>query len=132
MALAIAFIVVALLLAGFLALTSFERKRGKRLFAGSRDALDARVSHANAVLSAADFGKLAYHGAHVAFDHLVHELTHAVLFVVRVIERFLTRAVRYLRDRRSNAESDPRAPLAEEVEKLKEAIRAPEREGQVE
>ncbi|HYD92867.1 MAG TPA: hypothetical protein VEB18_00180 [Candidatus Paceibacterota bacterium] len=132
MALAIAFIAVAFLLAGFLALTAFEAKRGHRFFSAARERLDARVSHVAEIVRTVDFGKLVFHAIQVAIDHIVHELAHIVLIVVRFIERFLTRVVRYLRDRRADGESDPRKPLTEEVEKLKEVIRGSEKGDTVE
>lgn len=101
MGIAIAIAVVALLLAGFLFLTTVEAGRGARIAPAARAALDSVATRAAATLSSGRILTSAAHGASLAARHVVHEAAHIVLTVIRVLERTLTRIVRTIRE--SNA-----------------------------
>lgn len=104
-------IAIALVLFGaFLLLTALERSRGFRILGTIRKRLDARVSRIAFVLSHVDWSAFIKHLVTSVLERIAHDSAHTVLLVVRFIERLLTRAVRYLRERRGAA------PLPEEEE----------------
>lgn len=103
MALLIALATVLILLGGFILLTSFERKRGTRFLAPLRARLDVYVQHTVQTLRSIDTDALAYVKVKAAAVHLVHEIAHQVLLMVRALERTLTGAVRALRRKKEAA-----------------------------
>lgn len=93
---------------GFLLVTMYERERGVRFFAVSRNRLDVKVSRALFVITRVDWGAFTAHLTRTSFEVLAHDAAHGVLMVVRAVERFLTRAVRVLRMRRDGTLPQPR------------------------
>jgi hypothetical protein len=94
-------LVLVLIFAGFLALTAYERARGRRLFAESRASFDARVARAEFVATHVDFAAFVRDTLKNGAERAAHDAAHAVLQAVRWSERQLTRAVRTLRARRA-------------------------------
>ncbi len=85
------------LLGGFVVLTQYETSRGMRVFAPYREKLDARVRHVEFIFKHVDLaGFLRAEVQHFA-TRAGHDVVHLSLQLVRVLERLLTRAVRYLR-----------------------------------
>lgn len=97
------FIVALVLFFGFLALTAYEGKRGSRVFASGRASLDAKVSETTGALKHVDFSAFLWHLVRDVTSRIVHDVAHVSLIVVRWLERFLTRIVRYLRGKTSVA-----------------------------
>jgi len=92
-----------ILLGGFMLLTAFEHSRKLRVAGALRNRLDAKVARAAFVIRHVDWGAFVKHLAVTAFERAAHDLAHAVLVLVRSLERALTRAVKYLRARRGAA-----------------------------
>lgn len=88
------------LLAGFLALTRFEAVHGTRVLGSVRRRLDTRAERVGFVVSHVDWAAFTNHMVRTAAARIAHDLAHATLLVVRVLERMLTRFVKYLRSRR--------------------------------
>jgi hypothetical protein len=103
MALLIAILVVAALLAGFLYLTSLEKKRGRRFFERTRAAFDAKVARMGAYLSSGETHASLAHKLRDTADHAVHEIVHGGLLGIRAVERALTRLAREIRGRRAKS-----------------------------
>jgi hypothetical protein len=101
MGLLVAILVVAAALLGFLFLTSVERKRGRRFFEGVRETLDTKVESATAYVSSTDARASLKKTVRSTIDHVAHEVVHAILQVVRFVERTLTRITREIRGRRA-------------------------------
>lgn len=92
------FLVVSLILfSGFLALTAYESRRGTRVAARSRAALDARVERVSFIATHVDFPAYLRDLVRVIAARIAHDVIHAGLVIVRFLERLLTRAVRALR-----------------------------------
>lgn len=111
MALAIAILVVALLLGGFIFLTIVEKKRGARVLAPLRARLDVYVGGAAHEARKLNGGELSAR-LRVIAAYIVHECVHAVLIAVRALERLLTQTVRTLREHRFG---HPAAPKGEDT-----------------
>ncbi|HEX7651324.1 MAG TPA: hypothetical protein VF439_01235 [Candidatus Paceibacterota bacterium] len=101
MAYLIAILVSLLLFAGFLWLVALEARRGRRMFAGTRAALDREAGRVEFVFAHVDFGSALRALAVAAFERIAHDIAHGVLVAVRFMERSLTGAVRTLRARRA-------------------------------
>ncbi len=114
----ISILVSLALFAGFLVLTLFEKKRGLRVAGELRNKLDAKVSRVLFVLSHVDWGAFLKHLVVTGTQRIAHDVAHATLLVVRTVERLLTRAVKYLRERRGAG------PLPESGEQLRPLERA--------
>lgn len=96
------FIVLALLvLAGFLALTNYEARRGGRMFARERTTLDEKVSRVEFILEHVDLGAFAREELRRLAHRIAHDTAHLSLAAVRATERLLTRLVRRLRPHRA-------------------------------
>ncbi len=108
-------------------LVAFERGRGLRVAGAWRNALDKKVSRASFVLTHVDWGAFLKHLTGTALERVTHDVAHAILQFVRVTERFLTRTVRTLRERRGVAvEEDGEeqgGPLARGIERVRSALR---------
>lgn len=122
MALAIAILVFAVLLVGFLLLTGQEKKRGTRVLASARQRLDTRVASATHTLREIDIGAFLWHALRAGVEWVAHELVHVVLLGVRTLERLLTRAARELRGRRAVGDTDLRIPFLSGVERIRKAL----------
>jgi hypothetical protein len=85
------------LLGGFMALTWYEQKRGVRLLAAKREALDAHVSRAEFIIAHVDLAAFMREESRRALGIAGHAIAHLSLQFVRAIERLLTRLVRRLR-----------------------------------
>ena len=92
------FITLALL-AGFFVLTSYEERRGARVYAPQRAALDEHIDRIEFVLEHVDLVAFAKDETKRFVGWVSHSAAHLSLQAVRSAERFLTRAVRYLRTR---------------------------------
>jgi hypothetical protein len=111
MGILVAILIVAALLLGFLLLTSFEAKKGKRVLSGAREALDRNAETAASYLVSTDARASLVHTIRTFLDHVVHDLVHAVLVAVRFIERTLTRITREIRGRRAKSAKDTETPV---------------------
>lgn len=88
-----------LLLSGFLVLTVIERRQGLRILGVWRNRLDATVARATFIVRHVDWSAFTKHLLRTGGERLVHDIAHASLIAVRMLERVLTRVVRYLRER---------------------------------
>lgn len=101
------FILITLaLLAGFLVVTEYESRRGARVFASKRDALDAKVARAEFILEHVDFWAFVREEFLRIAHRLGHDIARLSLEAVRAIERLLTRLVKRLRMHRLMLEED--------------------------
>lgn len=114
-----------ILFGGFLALVSFERSRGLRVAGVVRNKLDKKVARAAFVARHVDWGAFTRHLVGSALERFAHDLAHGILQIVRITERLLTRAVRYLRERRGiPVEADGDAhPVQNALLKARTALR---------
>ena len=103
MAFLIAIAISFLLLSGFLVLVRYETGHGTRYFASARARLDSRVEKAVFVARHVDWSAVVAHAVRSASARIVHDVAHAILIIVRILERLLTRIVRYLRASRQQA-----------------------------
>ncbi len=85
------------LLTCFFVLTSYEGRRGRRLFAQERTRLDQHVARIEFVAAHVDLGAFARDEIRRTAGIVGHAIVHLSLRVVRTIERLLTRLVRHLR-----------------------------------
>ncbi len=98
-------------------LTQYETTRGVRFFAQRREQLDSRVRHIEFIVQHVDLaGFLRSEVQHFA-TRVGHDAVHLSLQAVRVVERLLTRTVRYLRSRHMRSEA-PRESAREFVKTL--------------
>ena len=105
------------LLGGFVMLTSYEARRGVRLFAAPRARLDRNIERIEFVLENVDLGAFLRDEIRRFISRLGHDLAHLSLQVVRATERLLTRLVRYLRSRHA-VDTVPRESTREFVKTL--------------
>jgi len=129
----IAILITVLLFAGFMALTSIERRRGTRYFEGERADLDRTVRRAAFVFEHVDFGSFLRHLVVSTLETLAHEIAHLTLLAVRFLERSLTRAVKNLRGRRavpSEAASVPASAFVTTIATFKHRLRTERKENQ--
>jgi len=89
------------LLAGFLALTRYEAKRGARFFVPLRTRLDQGIEHIEFILAHVDVGAFLRDEIRGFARRFAHDSVHFSLQVVRAIERFLTGLVRHSRMRQA-------------------------------
>lgn len=92
-------LVACALLGGFLALVSWEERRGTRLFARARARLDGEMERAAFVATHVDWNSYARTQGRALLIQAGHFLAHTTLQAVRLVERWLTQAVRSLRAR---------------------------------
>jgi len=92
------------LAAAFLALTRFERSRGRRVFAPQRERLDHEVTRALFIMEHVDFAAFARDNVRALALSISHDIAHLSLQIVRATERVLTQAVRHLRHRAISGE----------------------------
>lgn len=107
------------LLAGFVALTRYEARRGMRFFAAERARLDEHVEKVEFIVAHVDLAAFARDEARHAMTRLGHAIAHISLQAVREIEHLLTRLVRNLRMRTESA-AVPRESTREFVKTLSE------------
>ncbi len=86
-----------LLLVGFFVLSSYENRRGVRLFSGFRTRLDQDVRKIELILEHVDLGAFLLDELRRLIARLGHDIAHLSLLVVRAAERLLTRTVRHFR-----------------------------------
>lgn len=96
----VALVVSLALLAGFLAATNYERRRGARYFEVHRARLDAHIARLAFIATHVDYPAFLRDTSRELAERSVHALASASLIFVRFVERLLTRAVKYLRGRR--------------------------------
>ncbi|KND47567.1 MAG: hypothetical protein AB199_04000 [Parcubacteria bacterium C7867-004] len=100
-----------ILFGGFLLLTAFERSRGMRMAGIARNRLDAHMARLSFIIAHVDWSAFAKHLAGSLASRVMHDVTHAILVLVRSLERILTRTVKGLREKREN----PGAVAVEEM-----------------
>jgi hypothetical protein len=105
------------LLGGFFALTHYETSRGVRVFAHHREKLDARVRHVEFIFQHVDLAGFLRAEVRAFATRVGHDVAHLSLQLVRVVERLLTRVVRYLRSKHMIDEA-PRENAREFVKTL--------------
>jgi hypothetical protein len=114
------FILISLaLLIGFFALTSYEARRGSRVYAGGRARLDASIERAEFILTHVNLGVFLRDEIRHLAGRMGHDLIHTTLVVVRAVERLLTRLVRRLRTH-PEVDTAPRETAREFVKVLSE------------
>lgn len=107
------------LLAAFYALTWYEAKRGVRVLAARRSALDNRIAHIEFIVTHVDFASFTREELSRFAHGLSHLAAHISLQAVRAVERLLTRLVRHLRTRQEVMESaQPRETMRDFVKTL--------------
>ena len=89
---------LASLLIGFLVMVRIERAMGKRLLAATRGKLDKKVERSWFIAEHIDWGGFVGHIFKLSIERVAHDIIHVVLLFVRTLERFLTRAIRGLRE----------------------------------
>ena len=92
----------------FLTVTSFEKKRGKRVGEQARARLDVWVAKNLFILHHVDWQAFFHETVINGFESLAHRAAHQTLLAVRGVEKFLSRAVATLRERRVQSLSQPR------------------------
>ena len=105
------------LLGGFLALTSYEARRGVRLLGGYRAQLDRETERAFFIVEHVDLGAFVREEAKHLLERIGHDLAHLFLQGIRAAERILTRLVRHLRTRQIES-TTPRETTREFVKTL--------------
>ena len=92
------------LLALFLAVVGYEGRIGRRLIlAGQRYEFDQKVERAAFVVRHVDWGAFFHDLTKSGGERVLHDVAHALLIAVRVVERELTALVRRLRASREPA-----------------------------
>ena len=94
--------ITVLLFLAFMGLTLAEARTGVRLLAVPRARLDQWVNRASFVAEHVNWGEFLAHLVQSLVARIAHDIVHWTLIAVRFVERELTRAMRYLRDRRPN------------------------------
>ena len=119
-------ILVALLtlLAGFMLLTAFETKTGRRALGRLRERLDARTARTSFIIRHVDWAGFTKHSLRTGLEWVAHEIAHGILLLVRFLERSLTRIVRGLRERRGHAALRERPTLRETVQRFRRSVSA--------
>jgi hypothetical protein len=87
------------ILGGFFALVEYEGRRGTRVFASQRERLDTRVRHIEFIFQHVDLAGFLRAEVQALATRVGHDIAHLSLQLVRVLERLLTRVVRYLRSK---------------------------------
>ncbi len=113
-----------LLFLGFIILVAAEGKRGIRFLEDNRARLDTQVARALFVASHIDWSAFTKHLIREGAERAAHDAAHAILVLVRFLERMLTRAVRALRERRSGIAPVPHTNSTFDtmIAKLKSAV----------
>lgn len=118
-----------MLLGGFLVLVAFEQRSGTRLFNQVRRSLDKRVRRIAFIIRHVDWGAFTRDMTRAGAERVLHDTAHAILRLVRSIERILTRAVKRLRERRGmpdlrddSSEDDSRNPVVLHVMRMRDAL----------
>lgn len=123
----IAISVSLVLFFGFLGVTLFERGRGKRFSASSRDALDGRVSHVAHTVLSVDPLDLLVRGARAVFAHVVHDVANVLWAVARMLEQTLARVVYKLRHlKKSDERTETNSSFVKSISFHKRTLRASE------
>lgn len=105
------------LLGGFFALTSYEARRGVRIYAAQRERLDKTVERVEFILQNVDLGAFLRTEVRHLVAQLSHYIAHLSLQAVRATERLLTRLVMHLRSKHS-VDTAPRGNVREFVKTL--------------
>jgi hypothetical protein len=119
----IAIVVSLILLVGFLTLTGYEASHGIRIMGGVRRRLDRKVGQASFILNHVDLGAFIRDSIRDGLERILHDIAHASLLIVRLIERMLTRFVRQLRGRTEEVPERPRRSFREAVQHVKRTVR---------
>lgn len=116
----------ATLLLGYLGLIAYEARRGARVFAAHREALDHEVERALFIVQRVDLVSFVRSEALRIGEIVIHDIVHGVLLAVRTAERLLSRAVRYLRTRRADAPAaaETSRPFVQALSSFKEHLEA--------
>lgn len=85
------------LLAGFLALTHYEARRGFRFYASGRERFDSAVGRAQFIIENVNLAAFIRDELRHLASRMGHDVAHFSLVTVRAAERGLTRLVRHLR-----------------------------------
>ena len=86
-----------LLLGGFLLLTQFEQKTATRILGSVRGQLDSKLAKMAFVARHVDWPAFFSHTLKVVVVRIAHDVAHGTLLLVRFMERYLTRFVKYMR-----------------------------------
>lgn len=107
------------LLIGFFALTSYEARRGARMYAAGRVRLDSVVERGEFILANVNLGVFLRDEIRHFAARVGHGLVHVSLLAVRWVERVLTRLVRRFRTL-PEVDTAPRETAREFVKVLSE------------
>jgi hypothetical protein len=105
------------LLVGFGFVVRYERQHARRFFASPRARLDAHIERIEFILEHVDLGAFVRDEIRHMMNRVGHTVAHLSLQVVRMVERLLTRLVRYLRMTHENT-AEPRESTREFVKTL--------------
>lgn len=92
------------LLAGFVALTVYEKEHEVRFLRERRERLDRVVERAVFIIEHVDFAAFLRDEIHHLARRVGHDVVNLSLQIVRAIERLLTRLVRHFRARQADVE----------------------------
>lgn len=125
MYLLIALLASIALFTGFLALTALESAKRFRVAPVSRGKLDRQVKRLSFVVRHVDWSAFIGQLVRNAFEIIVHDVAHAILLIIRALERFLTRIVVGLRTRRLSRSGDPGtvSTVVERLAHLRETLK---------
>jgi hypothetical protein len=107
-----------LLLGGFIGLTHYETEHQVRFFGARRRELDILVERVQFVFEHVDLGAFIQEEIRRLGTIAGHAIVNLSLQAVRVVERLLTRLVRYLRTTSESMEAAPRESTREFVKTL--------------
>ncbi len=113
----IAIIIALILLGSFYTLTWYETSKGFRVFAIARTRLDEVVERILFIWHHVDLAAFIREEIQYLGRQALHDLIHYSLKCVRVLERLLTRLIRYFRARQATLEA-PREEAREFVKTL--------------
>lgn len=94
-------LITFVLLGGFFLLTSYETEHGVRFYAPFRSRLDRNVEHIKFIWENVDLGAFLRDEVRHLARRIGHDAVHLSLFLVRAVERLLTRLMRYFHMRQA-------------------------------
>lgn len=125
----IAIALASLLLGGFLLLTVYERRTGKRVMKAYRDSLDAKLGAVFSLKEKVSLRLVLAHYAQTVTRRFVHDVVKVSLAVIKVLERALLRLGSYMHARAVSAPSlHARNHVLEALRHLREELSAKDEE----
>lgn len=129
MAVIIAIAVVAILLGGFLLLTVYEKRTGKRVLRTYRESLDTKLDTIFSLKEKVSLRLVLAHYAQTMMRRFVHDVVKVLLAIIKVLERALLRIGSYMHARAVSAPSlQARTHVLEALRHLREGLSAKDEE----